>query len=784
MTQFAPPIAYPQRATPWFVAGAALTAIFTLVALILPTPLWLEMFTFLTLAWWLPGLLLALLFRLPQSSLPALLLHALGVGLCWLIAGALLVHYIPGAISRSLLLAVFAGGIFILVVVTWLCAPAMSDTGDGKTWRWALVLLLFTAVLRLPGLGYHEFHADEAVLLRQAQRAVEGQDDALAEHTKGPGEIAVTLAVYRALNTASEATHRLPFALMSVGSVLALAWLGTRMFDGSTGVWAGILLATNGFALGLSRIAQYQPAVLLFSVLAVLSMWEFSRAGDRRWLAPAVAYSAFGIVMHYEFVLLAPSLLYLAWIGWQRTPDRRAVATALLAGAATAVFVVAAAYLPALLNPHFSTTQGYLSNRMGSVGTFNLAFFAEMGTFYNATFYFFVLVALVVAGTALGWRRSRQPALALTLWWLPFFILYIFIVRFPGTHFYLLMESWSLLAAIPLAMAGGPSMRPAIRWTVLVLAGVWLAISSYYLYLMFFRQDPEYLINIKSERVPFYWAPFPVPEKPRFGFPIQEGWKVIGTLGAWGYLPGSSVGEDGEIDSTYNSNDRAWSLRRWYLTPFSKRDFEEQPDYVFVSRHVQEDNPEYAAAETAGLLDGYAHTGEVRVRGEPRLEIWARTPSPAYGIYDAEDFSAPFLRDVAALELEPDPPVRVEEVALGDTVTLQSAHLAKTTYRPGDTIPLLLVWRAEQELPIDYKLFVHVAGEDGRPVAQWDGFPGLNSARTSRWLPGEPFRDHAFVTIPDDAPVGEYTLLAGLYDGESGARLGDAAVPIATIHIR
>ena len=68
---------------------------------------------------------------------------------------------------------------------------------------------------------------------------------------------------------------------MSVGSVLALAWLGKRMFSGATGIWAACCLVANGFALGLSRIAQYQPAVLLFSVLAFLAMWEFSGAVGR-----------------------------------------------------------------------------------------------------------------------------------------------------------------------------------------------------------------------------------------------------------------------------------------------------------------------------------------------------------------------------------------------------------------------------------------------------------------------------------------------------------------------
>ena len=574
-------------------------------------------------------------------------------------------------------------------------------------------------MFRLPGLGYHEFHADEVVLLRQAERAVEGQDDALAEHTKGPGEIAVALTVFRALNTASETTHRLPFALMSVGSVLAVAWLGMRMFCGHStcgglsggaslsgaGVWAGVLLAANGFALGLSRIAQYQPAVLLFSVLAVLAMWEFSRgtachsredghppsshaAEQHRWLTLAAAYSAFGIVMHYEFALLAPALLYLAWRGWQRAPDRGRVLTAVLAGAAAAAAVVVAAYLPALIHPHFSTTQGYLSNRMGGAGTFNVAFFAEMGTFYNSTYYFAVLVVLVIAGTLIGWRRARIPVLTLTLWWLPFFVLYIFVVRFPGTHFYLLMQSWCLLAAIPLAALTAPSQRPTLRWTAFALAGVWLLISTHYVYLLFYRQDPEYLVNYETERVPFYWAPFPVPEKPRFGFPIHEGWKAAGTLGAWGYLPGTSVDEDGEIDATYNSNDRAWSLRRWYLTPFSKRDFEERPDYIFVAKHVQEAEPDYAAAEEAGLLDDYVRAGEIRVRGEPRIEIWTHTPLPAYVSLDAEDFDTPFLHDVAALAPWPDPTPRVRDAALGDTMTLQSAYLeAHALLRPATRSP-------------------------------------------------------------------------------------------------
>ena len=151
---------------------------------------------------------------------------------------------------------------------------------------------------------------------------------------------------------------RLPFALMSVGSILAMAWLGRRLFDGPVGLGAGLLLAINGFALGLSRIAQYQAAVLLLSALAVWALWEFARSGRPRWLALGAAFSLTGLVMHYEFGLLALALLLLLVVGRRRSeqPARwtaRSARRSLVGLAGLAV-----AYVPPLLNDYFSTTQG------------------------------------------------------------------------------------------------------------------------------------------------------------------------------------------------------------------------------------------------------------------------------------------------------------------------------------------------------------------------------------------------------------------------------------------
>ena len=97
---------------------------------------------------------------------------------------------------------------------------------------------------------------------------------------------------------------------------------------------------------------------------------------------------------------------------------------------------------------------------------------------------------------------------------------------------------------------------------------------------------------------------------------------------------------------------------------------------------------------------------------------------------------------------------------------------------------LLLTWTVEQPLERDYKLFVHIADAEGRPLAQWDGLPGINTALTSQWPVGEPFRDHVLLRLPDDLPPGRYRVITGLFDPASGQRLGERTVPVAEIEVR
>jgi 4-amino-4-deoxy-L-arabinose transferase-like glycosyltransferase len=775
-----------RTATRYSMRRAGLLPLAAVVLLLLaPIPflttqaLWSRWIAILALAWWLPGALLVAAWRLPDLDLPAAGVLAVGLGLCWMVLLALLLHWLPGPIGLWPMIAVYEIGALALVAVCLWRRPLALQPASPATWGWVGVLLLLAILLRLPGLGYHELHIDEASVLRVARDAIAGQDDALARNPKGPAQVAVALVVYRAQGTINESSGRLPFGLMSVASVLAVALLGRRLFSASAGFWAGLLIALNGFALGLSRIIQYQPAVLLFSALAVLAIWEFAERGTGRWLALAIVLSAFGLATHYEYGLLAPALFGLAWIGWRRAGDRRRILlVALAVGLAGAVLVVAS-YLPIVFAPQFSTTQEYLGSRAGSLHAFNASFFAEMGTFYNSSYYFFGLILLVLLGLYLGWRTARRPTLWLVAWFLPFFCLLMFVIEFPGTHFYQLMESWSLLGALPLAaLTSGLAVRPParrrtlLRYGALALVIAWLGVSAGYLYLMFFRQAPEYLVNYDQTRVPFYWATYgtAIPEKPRFGFPIREGWKAAGLLGQWGYL-----------GRTWASNERSHSLSAWYLDDFRRQKFDRSPAVFLIASHLQEPDSLYSD----DYLAGYTRAGEIRVRGEPRIEIWARDPLPVpYVIYDSEQFETVYDTSKAVLAGWPPLPVLVRGVALGPTLELESASLAQTDFKRGDTLHLVLGWRPQQALDRDYKLFVHIAAAGGRPLAQWDGYPCLNTARTSQWVPGQTVQDHVLLPIPTDLPPGDYSLLAGLYDPANGERLGDQAIELGTITIR
>ena len=139
------------------------------------------------------------------------------------------------------------------------------------------------------------------------------------------------------------------------------------------------------------------------------------------------------------------------------------------------------------------------------------------------------------------------------------------------------------------------------------------------------------------------------------------------------------------------------------------------------------------------------------------------------------------------------PPVDVEtNTRLGDVATLIGATLeprAQSTHLPiyqSTNLTVTLVWRAEATAADSYHVFLHLLDPEGKLTAQSDGVPVNWTRPTTGWLPGEYITDMHILTIPPDAPAGDYTLSTGLYV-PGGERLstpdGTGATPLTTITV-
>ena len=105
-------------------------------------------------------------------------------------------------------------------------------------------------------------------------------------------------------------------------------------------------------------------------------------------------------------------------------------------------------------------------------------------------------------------------------------------------------------------------------------------------------------------------------------------------------------------------------------------------------------------------------------------------------------------------------------VKLGDAIELAGYNLDRTTA----AITLTLIWKSLKSIDEDYTIFTHVLDQAGQQIAGKDNQPVNGAYPTSYWMPGEYVIDE--YVIPVQPPDG-YTIEVGMYDPETGARLGE-----------
>ncbi len=154
--------------------------------------------------------------------------------------------------------------------------------------------------------------------------------------------------------------------------------------------------------------------------------------------------------------------------------------------------------------------------------------------------------------------------------------------------------------------------------------------------------------------------------------------------------------------------------------------------------------------------------------------LWAEV-----GFYDPANWERLAPRDAQGREVSPRiarlklassqtpsyQPKETRKIIFGDSVELLGYDVAGEPLRPGGSMAVVLYWKALKSLDADYTVFVQLYQPGSRPTpwAQEDIQPHRGNYPTSLWSVEEVVRDEHNLSLPSEAPPGEYLLLAGLY---------------------
>jgi len=126
-------------------------------------------------------------------------------------------------------------------------------------------------------------------------------------------------------------------------------------------------------------------------------------------------------------------------------------------------------------------------------------------------------------------------------------------------------------------------------------------------------------------------------------------------------------------------------------------------------------------------------------------------------------------RATALLGTLPDP--QFKSVVFGDVLLLSGHRLQPATVSGGEPVRIALRLQATGEMDKDYTVFIHLVDAGGHVWAQGDRLLEHEGLLTSSWEAGRVVTARYELTIPVDAPPGDYTIQAGIYYWETGERL-------------
>ncbi len=698
-----------------------ITAITAHIIILSKTWLMLKVIAIIALTGILPAILLVGLL-IGRSKYPLSIgekcVYVIGVGYSIMIITMLLVSYLPGGVTKWHTFIAFDLVLLILFLLTARkpssVKPALDDSVQNKVpisvgRYWLLIgflsLLLIGGFFRFVNLGYSEFQGDEARAAVRAASVIQGYDDTLFFHKKGPAEILIPTVIYSLTGRLTEQAARLPFSLANLTVLFVVFLLGWYLFGPIAGWSAALLLALDGYFIAYSRILQYQSLVFLLSTLAVLMVYKalrFPEAMNRYFLLAALFFST-GLLAHYETITVLIPVSFLFWKIRKKTNTKQ-IAKALVTPFILVFILVSIFYIPFIIHPHFKITYTYIvTKRIHTVGSFicnNIDSFINRTTFYSTTYYLalmvvltllailaayrsfmnlrqkryiagFIMLCVVFTGFWLGWIEVIKAdyvgllvvLIILPVWlapqikteekmlWLWFgipMLLTLFFVENPGNHVYIFFIPWVLISGMvinkwwKIVQAWlGRTKAVTIGIIVSVLT---IVVFGNYAYWYFVHHKPEILRTWKQNRPKGYWVSYDSPDDSQvFDFPR------FGFPHKTGWKALAVLYQKNILNGAYDPNcQRSSSLKRvraWYLRDLKKD--RENHKYFFLTPIYLGRNAGYPGL-TAELEQKYSLFGTVAVDGEPRIYIYQKAKNQIEAqVFDNRDYEEIFNNELS-----------------------------------------------------------------------------------------------------------------------------------------
>ena len=733
----------------------------------------------------------------------------LGIGLGFAIAviAAMAIVGSPVAFNRWSLLAVF-GLLSLALLAGFSRSQGQPSPTDTRLWLALAAIAIIAGGARIVGTWNSELMGDEAKVLLWATDVLQGREDILLLHRKGPAEILLTATYYGLLGRTSEFTARAPFLLASVAAVLGIFVCGSALFDRRIGFIAGLLAAIDGFLIGFGRMIQYPSLILCLGISSVFAAYRFYQSGRMRYCFGAGLLMAGLVLCHWDFIWIGPVVLLALAAAWRRHAlgwRGGLLAAALALG--QPLLTLAAFYIPYVSGPSFGFVQSYLGDRVAGRGydlRDNLSSIATYAIIYNSVYYALAVGCLLVLSVTrvlpkVGWRQHRHKvwwavlsallAIALVvidpdhllraggLWALLILLFYIllseqdladkaswawFLVPFAAYSFAIKKPLLSIYNFVPGAVLLAAQVVESIRQRIsnrttrrAFIAGLLAvyALSAGYTWLAFCQQQPEYIRTFPAHETALYWTPFGdvLPDNAGCGFPHRAGWKAIGALYAQGTLQGDYWSNEEEL------------ITHWYTRGAIR--CVSDPQYVFLAEYVKD------AEEGLPDMGDYSLIGQVLVEGEETIAIWQRGAERRELIsYVASDYAATFDATLSTPDLFTNRP-RTDYMAdvpaplaiqLGDEMVLRGVKLPATPAEAGDSAEILLYWEALSAEEPDLRISLQLTAL-GRTWAQEDCVVDCGLLDSGDWYAGRLFIGRYSLPLPANLAASWYTLGLGAY---------------------